>query len=184
MLFKAIEFAAHAHSGQYRKATRLPYILHPLNVARILIEHECRESVVVAGVLHDTVEDTSVTLADIEAAFGAEVARLVRGASEENKQDVWERRKQRFITSLRQADEDTLLVVCADKLDNLRSIRRDYEKLGEALWSRFTRAREQQHWYFTEVLKVLQARLHAHEPGAALVQAIHEEIQRVFDEHA
>ncbi|MCK9391353.1 MAG: HD domain-containing protein [Syntrophales bacterium] len=61
MIFKAIEFATKAHSGQYWKGTKILYVTHPLNVAKTLIQLECSEPVIVAGILHDTLEDTRVT---------------------------------------------------------------------------------------------------------------------------
>ena len=79
---KAIEFANESHVGQLRKGTKVPYIFHVVNVGKILSEHGCDESEVIAGILHDTVEDTKVTLADIEERFGKEVMELVRSASE------------------------------------------------------------------------------------------------------
>ena len=65
MIFDAIEFAARAHREHYRKGTRISYIAHLISVAKILIEYDCAEKLIVAGLLHDTVEDTSVTLDDI-----------------------------------------------------------------------------------------------------------------------
>jgi len=67
MISQAIEFAAGAHRGQYRKGSKIPYNIHPLNVGKILIEHGCFDEVVIAGILHDTVEDTPVTLDNIRA---------------------------------------------------------------------------------------------------------------------
>ena len=58
MIFKSIEFAAKAHAGQYRKGTQIPYMIHPLGVAKILIQYDYPEHIVIAGVLHDTIEDT------------------------------------------------------------------------------------------------------------------------------
>ena len=55
-IFKAIEFAQLAHKGQYRKGTKLPYIIHPLGVMEILLRENASEEVVIAGILHDTLE--------------------------------------------------------------------------------------------------------------------------------
>jgi (p)ppGpp synthase/HD superfamily hydrolase len=82
MIFKVIEFATLAHSGQYRKGTKIPYIVHPLAVGQILIEHGCSVQVVIAGILHDTLEDTRVTIGEINDLFGKEVADLVQAVSE------------------------------------------------------------------------------------------------------
>ena len=118
-IFDAIEFAARAHRGQCRKGTKIPYIVHPLAVAKILIDAGCPEDVVVAGILHDTVEDTPLSLDEIRHAFGTAVARIVEGASEPDKSKPWEERKAHTIESLKTASEAVLLVSCADKIENL-----------------------------------------------------------------
>ena len=100
MIFKAIGFAVKAHSGQYRKGTKLPYIVHPLGVAKILIEYGCPEQLIVAGILHDAVEDTHVSLHEIKHLFGWDVADLVEAASEPDKSDTWENRKKHTIGML------------------------------------------------------------------------------------
>ena len=88
MIFKAIEFSTKAHSGQCRKGTKIPYITHPLNVAKTLIQLECSEPVIVAGILHDTLEDTRVTFDELLEIFGKEIADLVNSASEPNRSDL------------------------------------------------------------------------------------------------
>jgi (p)ppGpp synthase/HD superfamily hydrolase len=180
MLFEAIQFAAKAHSGQFRKGTRIPYIVHPLNVARILIEWGCKEEIVVAGLLHDTVEDTSVTLEEIEQTFGQEVAALVEGASEpEHETDTWEQRKEHTIQYLKRASADILLVACADKIDNIRSIKEESAKDGESAFDRFHRGKDQQRWYYQSLAKVLLSRSEG-EPGSSLFRVFSEEVKQVF----
>src|SRR3954471_18197698 len=75
---KAYEFSEKAHSGQIRRSGD-PYILHPLGVAAILAELHMDIPTIACGLLHDTVEDTNVTLVDIETNFGPVVTRLVDG---------------------------------------------------------------------------------------------------------
>jgi (p)ppGpp synthase/HD superfamily hydrolase len=70
MIFHAIEFAARTHSDRYRKGSRVPCFVHPMNAAKILIEYGCPGAVVVAGILPDATEDTSVTIAEIGKKFG------------------------------------------------------------------------------------------------------------------
>lgn len=78
MLEEAILFAAEAHDGQVRKYTGEPYITHPVAVARIVeTVPEHTEDMLIAAVLHDTVEDTETTLDDIERYFGNSVRELV-----------------------------------------------------------------------------------------------------------
>ena len=82
MIDLAIEVAAKAHQNQVRKGTDIPYITHPLAVGIILAKAGCSDEVIVAGILHDTLEDTPLTLDCIQETFGPRVASIVKGASE------------------------------------------------------------------------------------------------------
>src|ERR1039457_2338264 len=93
ILFDAVSFATEAHTGQFRKGTSIPYIIHPLNVGKILINCGCRIEMVIAGILHDTIEDTHVSLSDVLERYGVDVANLVEGVSEPDRSDSWENRK-------------------------------------------------------------------------------------------
>ena len=178
-LFRAVEFAARAHAGQYRKGTKLPYILHPLRVAQILIEAESSEPLTLAGLLHDTVEDTSATAGEIEDLFGAEVARLVLSVSEPDRSANWEVRKQHTIASLGIAEEDTLLLACADKLDNVRSMSRGLSRVGPQFWGRFHRPRTDQAWYYRSVAAAIEGRASA-EPLSGLATTLCREVDQLF----
>lgn len=181
LIFHAIQFAAAAHAGQYRKGTRIPYLIHPLRVAAILLESGCAEDLAVAAVLHDTVEDCFVTLEQIRRLFGPRIAELVAGASEPDKSQPWEVRKQHTIDFLRTAGEDQLLVCLADKLDNIRSIREDLALNGELAWLRFRRGRDQQRWYYESLAAVFNERCTAG-IGARLASIFSAEVRAVFDE--
>ncbi len=178
-VFKAIEFATKAHTGQFRKGTKVPYIVHPLGVAKILIEAGCSEDVVVAGILHDTVEDSSTRINDIRREFGEVVARLVEGASEPDKSDTWENRKRHTIDNLETAPLDVVLVSLADKLANIRDIRADYEKLGDDVFLRFNRPKEKQEWYYRAMADVFSKRI-VDEPFLSLMLELRFEIVKVF----
>ncbi len=179
LIFHAIQFASAAHAGQYRKGTRVPYLIHPLRVAAILLEAGCAETLAVAAVLHDTVEDCFVTHAQIARLFGEEVAELVRGASEPDRSASWEVRKQHTMDTLSQAPDELLLVSVADKLDNIRSIRADLALHGEEAWSRFKRGREQQRWYYESLARIFRERLTAL-PGVRLAEMFEAEVWSVF----
>lgn len=179
MIFDAIEFAARAHRDHFRKGTRIPYIIHPLSVAKILIEYDCPEELIVAGILHDTVEGTAVTIADIRKAFGERVAALVESASEPDKSDTWENRKRHTLEYLKTAPMEVLLLACADKLDNIRSIREDYESFGESVWRRFRRAKDAQEWYYRALADVFMDRAEG-DPGASLFRQFRYEVHQVF----
>lgn len=179
MVFEAIEFATRAHAGQYRKGTRIPYILHPLRVGTLLIEVDSPEPVVIAGILHDTVEDTPVTLQEVAARFGERVATLVDSVSEPDKRASWDERKRHTVERLRHADADTLLIACADKLDNIRSMRRGELRTGAIFWDRFHRPRDDQAWYYREVSSAI-GRVAPSGPLALLWPELEREVRELF----
>jgi (p)ppGpp synthase/HD superfamily hydrolase len=182
-LYDAIELAAKAHHGQVRKGTEIPYIVHPLAVAGILIHATCPEHLVIAGILHDTLEDTPVTLEEIRSHFGREVADLVVALSEPDKQAPWEERKAHTLEYLEQmATPDVLLVAVADKLDNMRAIRAGLASDGAAFWLRFNRPRENQKWYYQRLADVFERRITAG-AGVLLAQAFKLDVERVFGEN-
>ncbi len=152
MIHEAIYFATKAHDGQKRKGTAMPYVVHPFEVAAILMEEGAAEEVVAAGLLHDTVEDTAVTAADIREKFGPRVEALVLACSEE-KDLPWEERKGRMLARVRTCPREAMLIVCADKLSNIRSIADEYE--DESFWQRFHRGRKEQAWYYRGMLEAL-----------------------------
>lgn len=80
IVIKAYNYAYNAHEGQYRKSGE-KYIIHPLEVAKILAELELDVFTIAAGLMHDVVEDTDVSFSDIERLFGTEVAELVDGVT-------------------------------------------------------------------------------------------------------
>ena len=154
LLDEAIRFAVECHSGQKRKASDTPYIVHPLEVLTILSAMHADIDVQIAGVLHDTVEDTGATVEEIRERFGDRAADLVEENSEDKTQS-WEARKRHTIETLPDASFDLKCLVLADKLSNMRSIIRDYYALGEEVWTRFNRGREQQSWYYSGIIDAL-----------------------------
>lgn len=154
---EAIEVAAEAHQGQYRKGTRTPYITHPYAVGLILMEAGCPEAVIIAGILHDTVEDTDLTLEFIQERFGEYVADIVDGCSE-NKTLRWRARKTERIEALRSASPEICTVTCADKLHNLRTIISEYDVIGDVIWERFHGEFEDQAWYYCSILDAISER--------------------------
>lgn len=181
-LYDAIELAARAHHHQVRKGTEIPYIVHPLAVAGILIRVNSPEPVVIAALLHDVIEDTPVTAREILAQFGPEVADLVIALSEPDKTAPWENRKTHTIDYLeKMANDDVLIVALADKLDNIRAIREGLESDGEKFWERFNRPKENQRWYYERLESVFSTRI-SREPALSLVSAFKAEVKKVFQE--
>ncbi|NMH84193.1 HD domain-containing protein [Heyndrickxia coagulans] len=175
MVEKAIEFAAKAHEGQYRKASDLPYIVHPYAVAMMLLKEGCRKEVVAAALLHDTVEDTAVTNEEIKAEFGSDVARIVEACTEPPKNVRWEERKQHTIERLKTAEEEICMLICADKLHNLKTIHEELRKSGESVWHAFSRGKEKQEWYYRKIAETIA--LHHSFP---LLEQLQSEIKQVF----
>ena len=150
MLEDAVRCAVDMHQGQLRKGTQIPYIFHPLEVLGILREMKADANLQVAGVLHDTIEDTEATYGDILDRFGSDVADLVNAHSED-KSKSWEERKTHAIEHLAQGDRRLKMLVMADKVSNLRSMLYDYRRLGKGLWKRFNATKEDQAWYNSEI---------------------------------
>lgn len=153
-IHKAIIFATKAHEGQVRKGTDIPYIVHPMEVMQILTENKCSESVIVAGILHDTLEDTSTTAEAIITNFGQTVCDLVKSESED-KSKTWKERKQATIDHLANASEEIQQICCADKLSNIKSIYADKLTVGEKVFDRFNAPKDQIRWYYQEIAKAL-----------------------------
>jgi len=154
LIHEAIVFAAMKHAGQVRKGTDIPYISHPTEVMQILTENGCQENVIVAGILHDTLEDTGTAPAEILEHFGEEILKIVTAESE-NKSKTWKERKQATIDHMAGASLEAKLVCCADKLSNLRSMAADKEAIGDKLWERFNAGKSDIEWYYRRIAAAL-----------------------------
>jgi (p)ppGpp synthase/HD superfamily hydrolase len=156
MIHLATQVAAKAHQNQLRKGTDIPYITHPLAVGIILAKAGCSDDVIIAGILHDTVEDTSITLDYIRDTFGKKVSTIVEGASEPDKSLPWEERKRHTQDFLKGASPEIKFVALVDKLHNIRTIAADYGEIGEEFWERFNRGKEAQKWYYQGLVQSLR----------------------------
>ncbi len=127
MVEKAYEFSLKAHSGQLRESGE-SYIIHPLGVVLILAELELDLVTIIAGLLHDVVEDTEVTLDDIRHEFGDEVAALVDGVTKLSRLDFTSKEEQQAETLRKMfiamaQDIRVVLIKLADRTHNLRTLR-------------------------------------------------------------
>jgi len=142
LLDRAIEFAVRAHAGTERRGKGFPYIVHPMEAMEIVATMTSDQELLAAAALHDTVEDTPVTLAEIRAQFGDRIAELVAAESDaqvegESETDTWRARKLAGLKRLSSASRDAKIVALGDKLSNMRAIARDYALQGDALWALF-----------------------------------------------
>lgn len=154
LIHRAIEFATLKHQGQYRKGTKTPYIVHPMEVMQILTANGCGEEVVVAGILHDTLEDTKTTKEELTYYFGERVAELV-ACETEDKTKSWQERKQSTIDRLKSAEYAVKLIRCADQLANIRSLFDNVKLEGEKTWTHFNAGKKETEWYYRGVTGAL-----------------------------
>lgn len=151
---EAIIFATLKHQNQKRKGTEIPYIVHPMEVMQLLSAEDLPEEIIIAGILHDTLEDTDTTPKEIEEKFGKAVLDIVLTESED-KSKTWRERKQHTIDCLKNDSMTTKLVCCADKLSNVKSMYADLQAIGEKLWERFNAPKEDIKWYYESIAAVL-----------------------------
>lgn len=151
-LKEALDQAAVWHRDQIRKYpdVEVPYFSHCAGVALVLTRHGLDEDVVVAGVLHDILEDCDVTVEQLAAQFGDRVAGLVNDVSEQDKSLPWEERKQQYVERFRTKSWDAQAISLADKIDNFRSIRMCAQRYGDP-WGMFKRGRDKQLWRFGQL---------------------------------
>ena len=142
LLDRAIKFAVDAHHNTERRGKGFPYIVHPLEAVEIVATITPDQELLAAAALHDTIEDTDVTVEQIRAEFGDRIAELVHAESDQftegvSEEDSWHARKQAAIDRLAAASHDAKIVAMGDKLSNMRAIWRDYQMKGDDLWSIF-----------------------------------------------
>ena len=142
LLDRAIIFAVQAHHNTERRGKGFPYIVHPMEAVEIVATITSDQELLAAAALHDTIEDTDVTVEDIRREFGDRVAELVHAESDQftegvSEEESWHDRKQAAIDRLRDASHDAKIVAIGDKLSNMRAIYRDYQMIGDDLWNIF-----------------------------------------------
>ena len=155
-LERALRWSAACHAGQTRKASAVPYFAHVAAVAMILDRAGFDEDVVIAGLLHDVVEDSEATLDDVAAGFGPTVREIVSLCSEikvdaEGRKRPWIDRKRDHLMAMAGATTAARAVLLADKLHNLTSIELDLDE-GRPVWAAFNAERAQVLWYYRSAI--------------------------------
>lgn len=175
----ALELATIAHQHQHRKGKPVPYIVHPVHVAILLLQYGFSEEVVLAGVLHDVVEDTEMGIAPIRAQLGERVAELVLQMTDapyrERQQLTWEAQRERVLAHLRHGDPDVVAIKVADLLHNVATLRLALEEEGSAVWERFTRGPALTIDFHRKILAVAEQTLGNH----PMVAELRDTIERV-----
>lgn len=154
LLDRAIVFAVNAHSDTERRGKGFPYIIHPLEAVAIVSTITPDQELLAAAALHDTVEDTDISIDDIRREFGERIAGLVEAESDVFAEGIseeasWHDRKKAAIDRLAAAPHDAKIVAMGDKLSNMRAIARDYAEQGDKLWNLFHAKDKKDHeWHY------------------------------------
>ena len=162
LLDRAIIFAVRAHAGTERRGKGFPYIVHPMEAVEIVATMTADQELLAAAALHDTVEDTDVTVEDIRREFGDRIANLVASESDTfeegvSEEDSWHSRKRAAIERLANASHDAKIVALGDKLSNMRAIARDYAVQGESFWNIFHAKDPKDHeWHYRGLAESLK----------------------------
>ena len=162
VLDRAIIFAVKAHAGTERRGKGYPYIVHPLEAVEIVATMSKDQELLAAAALHDTVEDTDITVEQIRSEFGDRIAALVAIESDEipagiSEEDSWHSRKQAAIDRLAKASREAKIVALGDKLSNMRAIARDFADQGDALWNLFHAKDPKDHeWHYRGLAEALK----------------------------
>jgi (p)ppGpp synthase/HD superfamily hydrolase len=154
----ALALAAEVFRDKVRKGTGTPYLCHLLQVATWVGEWGGDEDQIIAGLLHDYLEDIDGARPELlRQQFGERVSHLVLALSDTTvrPKPPWQERKTHYLATLRDEPAEVKLVSACDKLHNARCIVRDFGLVGEALWGRFTATREQTAWYYRGALTAL-----------------------------
>ena len=159
---RAILFAVKAHSGTERRGKGFPYVIHPMEAMAIVATITPDPELLAAAALHDTVEDTDITLDVLRAEFGERVAKLVADESDvftegKSEEETWHQRNKAAIDRLARAPHDAKIVALGDKLSNMRAIARDYAAQGDALWNIFHAKDPKDHeWHYRGLADALR----------------------------
>lgn len=155
---RALIFATEAHHGTERRGKGYPYIIHPMESVTIVASITNDPEMLAAAVLHDTVEDTDVTIEQINELFGKRVAILVENETAPKLKELsWRQRKEAQVLKLKNAPYDSKVVAMGDKLSNMRGIATDYRRIGDKLWLRFhaPNGKSDIEWYYRSLAEAL-----------------------------
>ncbi len=156
---KAIYIATHQHRHQERNFSKLPYIVHPFSVAWLLSEQTKDEDIIIAGLLHDVIEDTdNYGYEEILRDFGERVARIVAEVTETKGLD-WKERKEKYIEVFESSSQESLMVAAADKIHNLSSLHEEILETGDNPFEKKFKSYEESKWFYETVYEVMERRL-------------------------
>ena len=152
----ALMYAFELHANQYRKTSQVPYYAHLMAVASLTLEYGGNEDEAIAALLHDAIEDQGgdATRQEIRRRFGDTVTAIVDGCTET---DItpWRERKESHISHIRNASASVKLVSAADKLHNILTLTKEFQSLGENVWSFFGAPKNDIFWYYRSIASAI-----------------------------
>lgn len=164
---EALQLAYSLHHNQMRKGTGTPYMAHLLSVCSLVMYHGGDEDQAIAALLHDSLEDApdKITHEQIAEEFGSKVQEIVQTCSDTppdfrgGEKEPWRVRKDRYLAHVRSGgvSPEHLLVSVADKVDNASAIVRDLKLVGDLVWERFKVGKDDQLWYYRELVLAFRA---------------------------
>ena len=185
---KAIVRATVLHHFQKRKVSGVPFIVHPYSVAFLLTHYTDDEDVIIAGLLHDVLEDTpDYTEAMFLEEFGKRPLAIVKEVTEDYSEaekldhilrgdtSTWHKRKEKYLHNLENDSQEALLVAAADKICNMRNIIDEYRSHGEGIWVSFGRKPEELVWFYESANRVISAYLR--HPLSVEMDKIYQELE-------
>ena len=190
MLNKAREFAYRHHKGQTRKAKTIPFTNHLDLVYEIAQTLTDDKNILSAAWLHDVVEDTDVTIEDIEREFGHHIRKYVdieseNKLSEKPASDTWRTRKESQLAILRNLKEnkEVLIIALSDKIANLLELKQDIYLTGDKVWERFNNKNPDDHkWYHSSFLEIFENNRQIFVKNERLLDVYKQLIEEVFEE--
>ncbi len=187
----ALTVAAELHAGQWRKnqERKIPYLAHLMAVTALVLEHGGDEDAAIAALLHDAVEDqggkfqggADALRSYIEMRFGQIVRQIVDECSDTDviPKPPWRQRKEAYIAAIPHKSPAALLVSCADKVHNARSLIRDFRQVGDNLWERFAGKKKGTLWYYRELADAFRAHPSAPPILAAELERLVSELEKM-----
>jgi (p)ppGpp synthase/HD superfamily hydrolase len=175
----AIRAVTILHKDQVRKGTiPIPYVSHLFAVSMILLDYTDNEDVIIAGLLHDTLEDTDYTPKELQDDFGGKVREYVEALTEpqddEYRSYSWKERKARYAKQLKKAPPESLLIAAADKIHNMRAIVEEYYDDHARFLSEFEGKLEDRVMMYQDIANAI---------NKGLDSEIIKEFNHVFDEY-
>ena len=143
------------HKGQTRKDGITPFIVHPISVGMILEKHHATEEQIIAGILHDTLEDTIYVYEELKKDFGVRVAKIVLACSEDQQIQNWNLRKEELLGRLGREDS-AKIVKAADALSNMIDLHESTKRYGEAFWLHFQNDKRSRMQYYIDIYDIAE----------------------------